>query len=101
MEGQGCHCTLVAYIEDYLIVGIYAVVQPLYLGGRTLVAEPLQQQLAVRILRTVVVVECRNARVGKLQSTGIGAIDIGEIGGISKDVGAGEIVDSIRLAVSG
>ena len=92
MQGQGSHRTLVANIENNLIVGIDAVVQPLYLWGRTLVAEPLQQQLSIRMLRTIVGVECRNARVGKLQCTGIGAIDIGEVGRVGKDVGAGEAV---------
>ena len=66
MQGQRCHRTLVANVENNLIVGIDAIVQPLYLWRRPLVAKQLQQQLSFWMLRTVVRVECRNARVGKL-----------------------------------
>ena len=57
VERQGCHSTLVANVEDDLIVGVNAVVPPLYLSWCTLFADALQQQLSLRMLLTIVSIE--------------------------------------------
>ena len=77
MEGEGGHGTLVAYVEYEIVVGLYRVVQPLYLrrNGRRIVLA-LHEKRAVGVLLLIVGVEVIAAGVGKEQRALVGAVDI-------------------------
>ena len=81
MQGKCGHGTLVAHIEDDLIVDVDGVVEPLYLRGHQRgVAQLQQQEITLGIEFLVVTIEIMTTRVGKLEGALIGAVDIGEIG---------------------
>ena len=66
VERQGCHCTLVADVEDDLVVGVNAIVQPLNLSRGAIVALSLQQQLTIGVLLLIMGIQAGTTRVGKL-----------------------------------
>ena len=95
VECKGRHGTLVADVENDLIVDVDAVVQPLYLGrqGRG-VAISLHQQLALGMAPQVGLIKAFAAGVGKLERALVLPVDVAEIGRIGKDVSLALIVDS-------
>ena len=89
MEGERGDGTLVANVEDDLIVDTDAVVKPLNLGrhGRGIVGIGSHEQRAVGMVLQIMAVECRATGVGKQQRALVLAVDVAEIGGVGIDVG--------------
>ena len=88
MEGKSCHCTLVAHVEDDLIVSLDAVVEPLDLRClQREVAHGAQQIMVAWMLGTMVLVEVIATGVCEEQCALVGAVDIREIGAVG--IGAG------------
>ena len=86
VQRQRCHSTLVTNVKNDLVVGLHTLVQPLHLYRCGLIAQSLQQQVSLGILLLIVLIETGTTRIGKLQGTGIGAVDIREIGRVGIDV---------------
>ena len=85
VEREGCDGTLVADVEDDLIVGLQAVVEPLDLRCHQRgVAHLAHEVTAVGTQLTVVGVEVVAAGVGEEERSLVGAVDIGEVGGVGK-----------------
>ena len=93
VERQSSHRTLVADVEHYLVVGDHRVVVPLYLRRiAARIAIAYHQQTSVGVLFLVVSIQVMAAGVSKLQRTGVCAVDVGEVGRVSKDMGTREVV---------
>ena len=67
MKGQGSHSTLVAHVEDDLVVDVDAVVQPLdFRRSYTGIAVARQQQASLWLLLLILKVKIETAGIGKL-----------------------------------
>ena len=85
MECEGCDGAFVADVEDDLVVGLQAVVEPLDLRGHQRgVAHLAHKVMTVGAQLTVVGVEVVAAGVGKEERALVGAVDVGEISRIGK-----------------
>ena len=88
VEGKGCDGALVADVEDDLVVGLQAVVEPFDLRGQQRgIAHLAHEVTAVGVQLAVVGVEIVAAGVGKEERALVGAVDIGEIGGVGESLG--------------
>ena len=91
MKGESGYGTLVAYVEYEVVVGLYRVAQPLYLGRcHHAVVVGRQQGGVVGVLAQVVVVEALAAGVGEEQRALVVAVDVAEVGGVGIDGGSGQ-----------
>ena len=98
MEGEGSYGTLVADVEDDVVVGLHTVVEPHDLRcQQRQTAHPAHQIAATRILLEVMSVKATATGVGKEQGTLKGAMQVGEIGGVGVGTGAGEVGRRCRL----
>ena len=90
MEGERGNGTLVADVEDDLIVDADAVVKPLNLGRqrRGVVGVGSHEQLAVGMVLQIMAIECRATGIGKQQRALVLAVDVAEVGGVGIDVSA-------------
>ncbi len=87
MQGKRRYGTLVAQVEDNVVVGWQAVMIPHQFGGHYIARTCHHEPLAVRIQLEIMLVEPIACRVGKLQCAAICGIDIGEIGRIGEGTG--------------
>ena len=90
VQRQGCHGTLVTDVENNLVVGLQALMQPLYLGRqRRVLCAAGHQQAPLGMLLLIVGIEALAAGVGKEQGAAIGAVDVAEECRVGIDMGLG------------
>ena len=99
MEGQGCDGTLVANVDDEVVVGLDATMEPFHFrgdDGRVAHGRHGVSGLCAG-LHEVVDVELMAAGIGKAEGALVGAVDVGEIGGVGIDAGAGQRLLSLGI----
>ena len=85
MECKACHRTLVADVEDDVVVGVYTVAQPSHLGRHLCtVALALHQVFTSGTYGKVVLVEVDAAGIGIVERALVCAGDIRIIGTVGK-----------------
>ena len=90
---------LVAHVEQRLVVGREAVVQPVHFGrNHRWVAQHEERVGALRIAPAIVLIEALPAGVGKEEGALVGAVDVGEIGRVGIDVGLRQEIVVGRLS---
>ena len=81
MQGKGSNSTLIANVEDNLIIGGHTVVQPQNLRcHQGSITDIVHQQLPLGMLLQIMSIQIFTTRVGKFKCLGVGAVDIREIG---------------------
>ena len=83
MQGKRSHGTLVADVENHIVVGRQTVVQPLNLCRRSLLGMGYHQVFAIGMNREIETVEIGSCRIGHFQCSLIPTIDIAEVGAVS------------------
>ena len=102
VERQSGHSTLVTNIENNVIVGLQAIVEPFNLRWHEREVSQLSHQVfSVGFLLKIVLVEIVATQVGKLERLLVLAIDIAEVGTIGVDAGHAKCVDLIGLCQNG
>ena len=87
MEGKGRDGTLIADIEDNLVVRRQTIMIPMNLWRyQRHITLTEHQHPTVGMQLTVIFVEVVTATVGKHQRALVGAVDVGEIGAVGIDV---------------
>ena len=80
VERQSSHCTLVADVEHYLVIGGQRVVIPLdFSRHHGLRAQRGHEQTSGRTLLQVMGIQIMATGIGKLERAGVSAINVGEI----------------------
>ena len=102
MERQSGHSTLVTNIENNVVVGLQAIVEPFNLWWHQREVSQLAHQVfSIGFLLKIVLIKIVAAQVGKLECLLVFAINIAEVGAIGVDAGHAKSVDLIRLSLNG
>ena len=92
VQSQRCYGVLVADSKQDVIVKLQAVVQPDNLRRcQRCIAQQAERVCAVGFLLMVIGIKVATTRVGEVDGTPVGPVDIREIGGVGVCTGSGEV----------
>ena len=91
MERQGCHGTLVADIENHVVVGWQTVSEPLQFSYGSRLRILHHQEGSLRSDREIMAVEILSCRIGEGKRALVMTVDIAEIGAVGILVGSLQI----------